>query len=49
MKWIKIGVTDLWFLGMLNVQAEWFQVYIPDELENKIEEEYVWVFHDDEH
>ena len=26
-----------------------FQVYIPDELENKIEEEYVLVFHDDEH
>ena len=26
-----------------------FQVYIPDELENTIEEEYVWVFHDDEH
>ena len=26
-----------------------FQVYIPDELENKMEEEYVWVFHDDEH
>ena len=26
-----------------------FQVYIPDELENTIEEEYVWVFHDDVH
>ena len=26
-----------------------FQVYIPDELENTIEEEYVWVFHDAEH
>ena len=24
-------------------------VEIPDELENTIEEEYVWVFHDDEH
>jgi len=43
-----IGQTRFSLEQMAELEDR-FQVYIPDELENTIEEEYVWVFHDDEH
>ena len=43
-----IGQTRFSLEQMVELE-ERFQVHTPDELENTIEEEYVWVFHDDEH
>ena len=43
-----IGQTKFSLEQMAELE-ERFRVHIPDELENTIEEEYVWVFHDDEH
>ena len=44
-----IGQTRFSPEQIAELEDRFQQVYIPDELENKIEEEYVWVFHDDEH
>ena len=41
----KICVAEL----LQSAEEENELVDLPDEPENKIEEEFVWVFHDDEH